>query len=550
MIIRISSLALGASLLLNAPFAYSLSPSDIPSDTPIASLISTARANLAQGKANDALTYFDVAVARDPKNYLTIFQRGATYLSLGKNAQANDDFDKVLSIKPGFEGALLQRAKIKSRNADWDAAKKDYKAAGKEQGAEYAELEEAQGAAVLASDAEKAGDWEGCISQAGTAILVASTALSLRQIRARCRFEKGEVLEGVADLQHVLQIAPGSIEPHLQISSMLFYSLSDTEKGMAQIRKCLHSDPDSKICSRLHRQEKKLDKALKQVRTMKEKRQYNNVIKSLVGSREEIGLIDNVKAEVGEAKEAGTIHKNSPNELYSSLVEMACECYTEVFIHPFFVAPNISDHLIQMNNIKKALPYCTEALSLNPVSLPGLLSLASRQLEAEEFEPAIATLNTAKDAHPSASQIPSLLQKAHTLLKRSKNKDYYKVLNVPSTADDRTIKTAYRAMSRQHHPDKVAGKEGVTKEQAEKKMATINEAYEVLSDPELRARFDRGDDPNSQESQGSPFQGSPFGTGPGGQQFFFKSGGSGGGGGFKFQQGGGGFQFPGGFGFP
>ena len=79
-------------------------------------------------------------------------------------------------------------------------------------------------------------------------------------------------------------------------------------------------------------------------------------------------------------------------------------------------------------------------------------------------------------------------------------------------------------------------------------MAEINEAYEVLSDPELRARFDRGDDPNSQE-QGQPFQGSPFGGG--GQQFLFQQGGGGGGfpgGGFKFAQGGGGgggFNFPG-----
>lgn len=78
-------------------------------------------------------------------------------------------------------------------------------------------------------------------------------------------------------------------------------------------------------------------------------------------------------------------------------------------------------------------------------------------------------------------------------------------------------------------------------------MAEINEAYEVLSDPELRARFDRGDDPNSQEQQGQPFHGSPFGQGAGGQQFFFRQQGGGfPGGGFKFQQGGGGgFNFPG-----
>lgn len=200
-----------------------------------------------------------------------------------------------------------------------------------------------------------------------------------------------------------------------------------------------------------------------------------------------------------------------------------------------------------MNNKKKALPYCTEALGLNPNSLPALISQAQRHLDADDHDAAIQTLNHAKEHHPSAPQIQQLLQTAHTLLKRSKNKDYYKVLHVDRDAEDRTIKRQYRALTKQFHPDKTAA-QGVPKEQAEKKMADINEAYEVLSDPELRARFDRGDDPNSQEQQGQPFHGSPFGQGQGGQHFFFQQGGAGrGGGGFKFQGGGGGFQFPNGF---
>lgn len=524
-----------AASFLSLPFSLAISPSEIPSDTPIASLVSSAKAHLAKGNANDALTYFDVAISRDPKNYLTIFQRGATYLSLGKNAQAGHDFDKVLTIRPDFEGALLQRAKIKSRNADWAAAKKDYEAAGKTGGTEITELEEAQGAAILAAEAEKSGDWEGCVSQAGVAVLVASTSLGLRQLRARCRFERGEVLEGVSDLAHVLQISPQSIEPHLQISSNLFYSIGDMDKGIEQMRKCLRSDPDSKACSRLFRREKQLDKAMKQVLSLKEKRQFNSAAKLLVGSGEDQGLLKDIKEEVEEGKASGHIHKNSPNDLYGSLVELTCECYSEVSKYTSKTA-GIANLFHQMNNKKKALPYCKEALTLNPTSLPGLLDRAQRQMDEEDFEAAIQTLNTAKENHPSASHIQLLSQKAHIGLKRSKTKDYYKVLGVSNDADDRAVKRAYRSLTRQFHPDKTTA-QGEPKEQAEKKMAEINEAYEVLSDPELRARFDRGDDPNSQE-QGQPFQGSPFGQGPGGQQFFFR------------QQGGGGFPgggFPGGF---
>lgn len=132
------------------------------------------------------------------------------------------------------------------------------------------------------------------------------------------------------------------------------------------------------------------------------------------------------------------------------------------------------------------------------------------------------------------------MQHAQTELRRSKTKDYYKVLGLARDADELQIKSAYRKLVKIHHPDK-AHKQGITKEDAEKKMAAVNEAYEVLSDPELKQRFDQGDDPNDHEQQrqhpfqGSPFQGGhPFGHGGGQQQFSFKFGGGGGGGGFPF----------------
>ena len=331
MITRLSHIVFGAALL-SVPLAFCLSPSEIPSDTPIASLVSSAKSNLAQGNANDALTYFDAAIARDPKNYLTIFQRGAAYLSLGRNAQASQDFDKVLAIRPDFEGALLQRAKIKSRNADWASAKDDYIKAKKIASEEYAQLEEASLAAAMALEAEEKGDWEACVGHAGTAIMVASTALSLRQLRARCRFQRAEVLEGVSDLTHAIQISPSSIEPHLQISSMLFYSVGDTEKGIDQMRKCLRSDPDSKACSKLFKQEKQVDKALKQIEKLREKRQFNSAVKLLVPTSEDPGLIQEVKDHVKEGRESGHIHKNAPDELYAKLIDMACDCYSEVRI--------------------------------------------------------------------------------------------------------------------------------------------------------------------------------------------------------------------------
>ncbi|KAF2085423.1 DnaJ and TPR domain-containing protein [Saccharata proteae CBS 121410] len=522
-------LAVGAAL----PLALALSVADIPADTPVNQLISSANANLAAGKAQDALTYFDVAISRDPKNYLSLFKRGATYLSLGKESQAHSDFDKALAIKPDFEGALLQRAKLRSRNGDWSAARADYEAAGKIGGTEMAELDEAQAAAASAFEAEQKGDWEACVTSAGIAIIVAGAQLDLRRLRARCRFEKGEVIEGVSDLQHLLQISSSSNEPHLQSSAMTFYSLGETEKGLSQIRKCLQSDPDDKVCRKLMKREKAIEKQLREVRKFMEKRQFNSATKLLVPSGEDAGLMQDVKDDIKSYKEQGYIHKKSPDGLYIELVKMTCEAYVE------------------MNNKKRAQPYCSEALSLDPTFLHGLILQAERQIDADDFDAAIRTLNDAKEHHGNTQKIQEMLQKANNLLRRSKQKDYYKVLGVSRDASEREIRKAYRQLVKQFHPDK-ATEQGITKEEAEKKIVAINEAYEVLSDPELKQRFDNGDDPNSQEQHGNPFQGSPFGGGAGGQQFFFKQGGGGGGQSFKFHAGGGGggFPFQGGFPFP
>jgi DnaJ family protein C protein 3 len=158
-------------------------------------------------------------------------------------------------------------------------------------------------------------------------------------------------------------------------------------------------------------------------------------------------------------------------------------------------------------------------------------------MEAENFDAAIAALTKAKENHPGVQQIQQLLNNAHVELKRSKTKDYYKVLGLTRDADERQIKGAYRKSVKIHHPDK-AHKQGITKEDAERKMAQVNEAYEVLSDPELKARYDQGDDPNDHEQQRrNPFQG-------GGQPFQGFAGHHGGSPQFKFQFGGqGGFPF-------
>jgi len=66
-------------------------------------------------------------------------------------------------------------------------------------------------------------------------------------------------------------------------------------------------------------------------------------------------------------------------------------------------------------------------------------------------------------------------------------KDYYGILGVPEDADPKEIKRAYRKLAREYHPDA----NRANRADAEARFKEINEAYQVLSDPEKRARYDQ-----------------------------------------------------------
>jgi curved DNA-binding protein len=104
--------------------------------------------------------------------------------------------------------------------------------------------------------------------------------------------------------------------------------------------------------------------------------------------------------------------------------------------------------------------------------------------------------------------------------------DYYKILGVSKTATQDDIRTAYRKLARKHHPDL-----NPNDKEANKKFQQINEANEVLSDPEKRKKYDQyGKDwqhaeafEKAQQSAGAGRR-SPGGPGAGGFSGFGDSG--------------------------
>lgn len=116
---------------------------------------------------------------------------------------------------------------------------------------------------------------------------------------------------------------------------------------------------------------------------------------------------------------------------------------------------------VKLERYEDALADTEASLLLNPSSFKALRTRARINLHLEQFDAAIADFKSAieqaefESLDADVRALKSELKKAEVALKRSKSKDYYKILGVERTCTETEIRKAYRRESLKHHPDKV-----------------------------------------------------------------------------------------------
>jgi len=328
------------------------------------------------------------------------------------------------------------------------------------------------------------------------AIRVAESAPNLLYKRAHCQYFAGDMYEAIADTGKLLKIEGNNIEA-LELRGNAYYVLGELESAINHYRQGLKYDPEHKGCITGHRQVKKIKDLMSKAEKAGNEGKFENQIKFL------LSLL-----------EADPQHRTIAVKTQLDL----------------------STAYLNNKQTKEAKELINVVIGKENNNVQAHRLLGKIHMELEEFDEAVYRYNKARELAPEDGGIEQELRKAEAAQKQSKQKDYYKILGIRRNAKPKDIKKAYRELALQWHPDKHTGEED--KEKATQKFAEISEAYEVLTDDEKRAKYDRGEevfenqgnDGGHRGGQHYQFHGNPFGGGGqhfggGGHQFHFQFGG-------------------------
>lgn len=151
-------------------------------------------------------------------------------------------------------------------------------------------------------------------------------------------------------------------------------------------------------------------------------------------------MVSNASKELSKAQSLYLRGKDGRRE------DLALSCFESEY---YSVAGKVGEE-------EKRLEVCVKAEenSEGDDKLQLVLYQGEIMLTLEKYEEAVRTFNRAREINPRSHQVNEAINRADRLLKRSKQKDYYKILGIPKTSSASQIKKAYRELAKVYHPDR------------------------------------------------------------------------------------------------
>ncbi|KAF2289951.1 hypothetical protein GH714_039276 [Hevea brasiliensis] len=421
-------------------------------------------------------------------NVAELLEKVERSVKVKRYSEALDDLNAAIEADPTLSEAYFRRASILRQLCRHSTAEK-----------ELSQLHQAQSALDTAFTLFDSGDYAKSLEYIDKVVLVFSPACTkAKLLKVRLLLAVKDYSAAISETGYILKEDESNLEA-LLLRGRAYYYLADHDVASKHFQKGLRLDPE-------HGELKKAYFALK------------NLLKKT---------------------------KSAEDNANKGKLRVAVEDYKAALaLDPDHLSYNIHLHLglckvlVKLGRGKEALNSCTEALNIDGELLEALVQRGEAKLLIEDWEGAVQDLKSAAEKSPQDMNIRETLMRAEKALKMSKRRDWYKILQVSKTASASEIKRAYKKFALQWHPDKNVD----NREEAEARFRDIAAAYEVLSDEDKRARYDRGEDLEEMGMGGGGGGFNPFGGG--GQQFTFQFEGG-------FPGGFGGFDggFPGGFQF-
>lgn len=418
---------------------------------------------LSQRKYAEAVSYYTQACELEPQNAANYFKLFHVHSRMKKSFEALTDLDRALELEPNKVIYRNERAKLLVSVGQCEQAVEDYKAIPAEEQAGSGNMQTAQDCAAsiqIATQAYLEEKHDTAVQYLNRALMYADQALDLNYMKAVSSYHTGDYYTAISETGKVIKAKHSHLDAY-QLRGDSYYRIGDYDTAVTHYREALKQDPEHKGCKAGH----------KKIKTMMKKIKKGD---DAVNSNKHKEAIDYFWQAI-RVDEANDILRK---EVLTKIVR---------------AHSTLGEH-------DEAINYAKELFNSGP-NIETLFVIGNAELEAEKFDDAIRTYKSALQMAQTPEEkreVQEKIRKAEIALKQSKEKNYYKILGVSRSASKKEIKKAYRDGALKWHPDKNTG----NKEEAEVMFQDIGEAYEVLSDDEKRAKYDRGEDVFENQGRG------------------------------------------------